>query len=154
VGTRIEPLNGTYSGLVCIVQSLKGNMIWASPENNPKKPEYGYLAGEYKILPATFAPAAAIEESPEVKEHTAVAVIPQGSTAKPTTEAVTVVDDQWKEGDRVVVDADATDLPPSLQAYDGRQGVVTKVKESSAQCLVDFGGDEFMHIPFRGLRRG
>jgi len=50
VGTRIEILTGTYSGLVGIVQYLKYKKIWASPEAQPEKPELGYFADEYKIL--------------------------------------------------------------------------------------------------------
>jgi DNA primase catalytic core len=98
-----------------------------------------------------IAPTAAIQNAPEALEPTAAAEIPQDSTAKPATEAITVSDDGWKEGDRVVVDA--SELPPSLRGFDGRRGIVDQVKQLSEQCFVDFGDDEFMHIPFRGLRK-
>jgi hypothetical protein len=150
VGTRIEPLNGTYSGLVCIVQSLKGNMIQASPENNQKKPAYGYLAGEYKILPATFAPTAVIEESPEVKEYPAAAETLQTTTPKPADEVIAVNDNEWQVGDRVLIDG--SDLPAGLKRFDGCSGVVVQV--AIASCLIRFDDDgEVMHILHRGLRR-
>jgi KaiC/GvpD/RAD55 family RecA-like ATPase len=53
---------------------------------------------------------------------------------------------EWRRGDRVTVETDIA----SLQTFNGRQGVVEVVKAGT--CLVDFGNNEFMHIPFKGLR--
>jgi hypothetical protein len=50
-------------------------------------------------------------------------------------------------GDRVLVSTNRKDLLP----FNNQQGIVSKVKEVSAQCLVDFGEDSFMHIPFSEL---
>jgi hypothetical protein len=106
---------------------------------------------ENPVTEQAIAPTSPVENAVEPMEAEADEQTPQGSTAKPATEAITVTDDGWKEGDRVVVDA--SELPPSLRGFDGRRGIVDQVKQLSEQCFVDFGGDEFMHIPFRGLRR-
>jgi hypothetical protein len=79
--------------------------------------------------------------------------LPQTIAAKPAGEAMTAADDEWQVGDHVTVNIPDGEYR-TLQPFHGRQGIITKVKENSAQCLLDFGGDEFMHIPFRGLRRG
>lgn len=78
---------------------------------------------------------------------------PENQVLQTVTETVTlpVTEDGWCIGKRVTVDA--TDLPPSLANFDGRQGVIWMIKDYCEQCLIDFGGDEFMHVPFRGLRR-
>jgi hypothetical protein len=74
----------------------------------------------------------------------------QDGMAKPAASAVTVADDEWREGDQVRVDA--FDLPASLKRFDGRLGAVEAV--SVASCLVRFDDDgEVMHILFRGLRK-
>lgn len=56
-------------------------------------------------------------------------------------------DTQFQPGDRVKVETDIR----SLESFNGREGIVIEVKETSAQCLIDFGEGEFMHIPFRGM---
>jgi hypothetical protein len=91
------------------------------------------------------------ENAPEAGELPKEVGTPQIITAKPAYEMVAVPDEKWQVGDHIVVDA--TDLPPSLRGFDGRRGIVDQVKELPQQCLVDFGGDDFMHIPYRGLKR-
>jgi hypothetical protein len=93
----------------------------------------------------------AIAPDPWEEEYTLVNVDDDGCGEIEPQAVVAVPDEKWQVGDHIVVDA--TDLPSSLQVYDGRLGLITKVKENSAQCLVDFSGD-FMHIPYRGLKRG
>jgi hypothetical protein len=65
-----------------------------------------------------------------------------------TVEEPTAIEPKWEEGEQIFV---RTDIP-SLKQFNDRQGTISVVKEESAQCLVCFG-DEFMHIPFRCLRR-
>lgn len=57
------------------------------------------------------------------------------------------VEPEWEEGEQVTVETDIR----SLQQFNGRQGAIETVKAGT--CLVNFGNDEFMHIPFRALRR-
>jgi hypothetical protein len=56
---------------------------------------------------------------------------------------------EWAVGDRVIVDTDV----PTLKEFNNRFGIVEAVKHFSGQCLLSFDGGEYMHIPFRGLRR-
>ena len=49
-GTRIEILCGVYKGKIGIIRYLKHGKVWAAPENKPEKPEYGYLADDYRVL--------------------------------------------------------------------------------------------------------
>ena len=97
-----------------------------------------------------FPLAADLQGAAEAREAIAAAETPlQDGTAKPAAEAITVNDNGWREGDRVLVDA--SDLPESLKRFDGRSGVIEVV--NVANCLVRFDDDgEVMHILLRGLR--
>ncbi len=153
VGARIEILTGSYKGKVGIVQKVRKNLIWASPEANPAKPAYGYFLDECKVIGdraiAAVASTTAIQGATEAAEATAAAPTLQDCTAKPAAEAITVNDNEWREGDRVLVDA--SDLPESLKRFDGRSGVIEVV--NVANCLVRFDDDgKVMNILLRGLR--
>jgi hypothetical protein len=50
VGTRVEVLSGEYKGRICVVESVKNKMIWASPEGRFPKPALGYFSDEVRIL--------------------------------------------------------------------------------------------------------
>jgi len=81
--------------------------------------------------------------------------LPPTSPFENVSQVAEVIEDaatNWQEGDRITVDIPDGEYR-SLQQFNGRQGIVAEIKENSAQCLIDFGDDEFMHIPFRGLRR-
>ncbi len=71
------------------------------------------------------------------------------SPALDALEPADVSGDEWQIGDRVRIDTDV----PSLREFNNRVGTVEVVKDVCAQCLVNFDGGEYMHIPFRGLRR-
>jgi hypothetical protein len=126
-------------------------VVDATPNPSPLSQKLSIEVAESTVTEEAIAPTTPVENAAEPMEAEADEQTPQSVTAKPATEAITVTDDGWKEGDRVVVDA--SELPPSLRGFDGRRGIVDRLKQLSEQCYVDFGGDEFMHIPFRGLRR-
>ena len=109
------------------------------------------VLGEVVRIPSQVA-TTPVENAPQAAETVADEETPQDNTAKPAYEMVAVPDEEWQIGDHIFVDA--SDLPSSLQGYDGRRGIVDQIKKVSEQCLIDFGDDDFMHIPFRGLRRG
>jgi hypothetical protein len=111
----------------------------AAPASNPVTASESLVSGD--IFDSVEAAASAQPNPPETL---------QDGMAKPAASAVTVADDEWREGDRVRVDA--SDLPGSLKRFDGRLGAVEAV--SVASCLVRFDDDgEVMHILYRGLRK-
>lgn len=90
------------------------------------------------------APTLPVENAPQATPAVADMETLQPIAAKPA--------DEWQVGDRVIVDIPDGEYR-CLQQFAGRQGAVKLVKDYCAQCLVDFGNDELMHIPFRGLRK-
>ena len=162
-GARIEILTGSYKGKRAIVLYRKNKMVWASPENKPEKPAFGYFSDEYRVISdsatvaiakrvkseAQIASTTALQSATEAAEVTAAAETLQDGTTKPPTDPITVNDNGWREGDRVLVDA--SDLPESLKRFNNRSGVIEVV--NVANCLVRFDDDgEVMHILLRGLR--
>jgi uncharacterized membrane protein YgcG len=162
-GARIEVLTGEYKGKRAIVLYRKNKTVWASPENNPEKPAFGYFSDEYRVISdsatvviakrvkseAQIASTTALQSATEAAEVTAAAETLQDGTTKPPTDPITVNDNGWREGDRVLVDA--SDLPKSLKRFNNRSGVIEVV--NVANCLVRFDDDgEVMHILLRGLR--
>lgn len=92
------------------------------------------------------------ENALETTEQSTSVETPQTVAAKPE-EAIMIVHKEWRVGDQVTVDIPDGEYRELRQKFNGRQGVVKSVKDYSAQCLVNFGKDELMHIPFRGLRK-
>jgi uncharacterized membrane protein YgcG len=126
-----------------------------APASNPVTASEALVSGDIFDSVGAIAPTPPAQKSLEAQDF-GVSAQPnppetlQDGMAKPAASAVTVADDEWREGDRVRVDA--SDLPGSLKRFDGRLGAVEAV--SVASCLVRFDDDgEVMHILFRGLRK-
>jgi hypothetical protein len=99
----------------------------------------------YKSLPG-FPQSPSELAQAEVAAAEELAQVMKAEEACPPAETD---EQEWAVGDRIIVDTDV----PSLKEFNGQQGTVEVVKDASAQCLVNFAADEYIHIPFRGLRR-
>jgi hypothetical protein len=128
----------TKEELTAIKQEFSSRFkwVWRNLMSDAEKEKVTEIATtkQLNFLDDALSPSSPVENVPQVAE-----VAEDAAT-------------NWQEGDRITVDIPDGEYR-SLQEFNGRQGVLTKINEISYQCLIDFGNDEFMHIPFHSLRK-